>query len=126
MSLYARIDNGKIEEFFETDGDISTMFPEDFVWIDVTKTKPAPVYGWVFDGNKFTEPAVDYVSQAEQEKNQKLSVAESTISLWQTKLLLGRISDTEKDSLNKWLDYIEAIMSINTSKAPKIEWPDSP
>ena len=46
MKKYARIYNGCIVEFFETDGDITTMFHPDFVWVDVTDTTPVPAEGW--------------------------------------------------------------------------------
>lgn len=46
MKKYARIYEGRIFEFFETDGDITTMFHIDFVWVDVTDAIPAPAEDW--------------------------------------------------------------------------------
>lgn len=46
MKKYARIYNGAVFEFFETDGDITQMFHPDFIWVDVTNTVPAPEEGW--------------------------------------------------------------------------------
>lgn len=64
--------------------------------------------------------------QAEQRKTRLLEMAQDTISIWQTKLLLGRISDADKASLNAWLDYIDALTAIDTSLAPDINWPVKP
>jgi len=35
MQKYARIYDGHVVEFFETDGDISTMFHPDLIWVNV-------------------------------------------------------------------------------------------
>nr|WP_105666111.1 tail fiber assembly protein [Cronobacter dublinensis] len=43
-----------------------------------------------------------------------------------SKLLLGRISDSEKARLNSWLDYIDALQAIDISVAPNITWPYVP
>lgn len=64
--------------------------------------------------------------QAEQRKTSLLEMAHDTISIWQTKLLLGRISDADKASLNAWLDYIDALTAIDTSLTPDINWPVKP
>lgn len=34
MSKYARIDNGTVTEFIDTENDITTMFHPDMVWVD--------------------------------------------------------------------------------------------
>lgn len=36
MTLYARIDTGKVAELFETDGDMVSMFHPAMVWVEVT------------------------------------------------------------------------------------------
>lgn len=46
MKKYARIYSGVIVELLETDGDISTMFHPDWVWVEVTDTVPAPAERW--------------------------------------------------------------------------------
>lgn len=126
MSMYARIEGSLVAELFETDGDITKMFPPNFEWVDVTGISPQPQYSWIYDGKKFSAPIVDYQAIAEQERGSLLGIAQNAISIWQTKLLLGRISSSEKASLNLWLDYIDAVSAIETSKAPDIEWPVAP
>lgn len=59
MSVYARIENAKVEEVFETDGDITQMFSDALVWVDVTNEIPAPEYGWLYVDGTFTNPYTD-------------------------------------------------------------------
>ncbi|MEX1760377.1 tail fiber assembly protein [Escherichia coli] len=77
-----------------------------------------------------TDTAAQYasaVSVAEQEKQTRLTAAQQSISLLQTKLLLGRkLTDAETTRLNSWLDYIDAVTAINASSAPDINWPKLP
>lgn len=66
------------------------------------------------------------VEAAEQQKAALLLEAQATISLWQTELQLGIISDEDKASLIVWMNYIKAVQAVDTSKAPDITWPTSP
>lgn len=126
MALYARIENDLVAEIFETDGDMKEMFPESFTWVNVTEEKNQPEYGWSYLNGKFTAPVIDYASIAEQERQYRLNVATDAISIWQTKLLLGRLSDSDKVKLNSWLDYIDSLNEIDMETAPEVSWPDIP
>lgn len=126
MALYARIENNKVAEIFETDGNIKEMFPDSFIWVDVTDEKNQPEFGWSYSKDKFTAPVIDFASIAEQERQYRMNVATDTISIWQTKLLLGRLSDSDKVKLNSWLDYIDTLNDVDITKAPDINWPDAP
>jgi len=53
---YARIDNGLVMELFETDGDITQMFPPILIWVEITNLDPQPEQGWSYDGANFTAP----------------------------------------------------------------------
>lgn len=66
------------------------------------------------------------VEAAEQQKAALLLEAQETISLWQTELQLGIISDEDKASLIAWMKYIKTVKAVDTSKAPDIIWPDKP
>lgn len=66
------------------------------------------------------------IAQAEDMKAQLLAQAQSTISLWQTKLLLGIISDEDRAALTGWISYIDALQAIDTGQAPDIAWPEPP
>ena len=78
---------------------------------------------WVTDTE--AQQAAD-VEAAEQQKVALLLEAQATISLWQTELQLGIISDEDKASLITWMKYIKAVQAVDTSKAPDITWPDKP
>ncbi|HCP1227771.1 TPA: tail fiber assembly protein [Escherichia coli] len=78
---------------------------------------------WVTDTE--AQHAAD-VEVAEQQKAALLLEAQATISLWQTELQLGIISDEDKASLIAWMNYIKAVQAVDTSKAPDINWPDKP
>jgi len=61
MKNYVRVSNGAVVETLSTDGDITTMFPPELVWVDVTDIVPPPAQGWLAtqaDGAwAFTAPA---------------------------------------------------------------------
>ena len=66
------------------------------------------------------------VAAAEQQKTNLLNAANSKISLWQTELQLGIISDEDKASLIAWIGYIKAVTATDTSTAPDVIWPELP
>ncbi|MFU9425670.1 tail fiber assembly protein [Klebsiella pneumoniae] len=78
---------------------------------------------WVTDTE--AQHAAD-VEAAEQQKAALLLEAQATISLWQTELQLGIISDDDKASLIIWMNYIKAVQAVDTSKVPDISWPERP
>lgn len=78
---------------------------------------------WVTDSD---EQHAANVAAAEQKKTNLLNAANSKISLWQTELQLGIISDDDKAALIAWIGYIKAVKETDTSNAPDIEWPLPP
>lgn len=78
---------------------------------------------WITDAE--AQHAAD-VKAAEKQKSALLLEARTAISLWQTELQLGSISDYDKASLIEWLAYIKIIQAVDTSKAPSINWPPAP
>ncbi|HAL6343518.1 TPA: tail fiber assembly protein [Escherichia coli] len=112
----------------ETGEEISITAPGDYPE-NTTTLAPATPYDtwngseWVTDTE--AQHAAD-VEAAEQQKTALLSEAQATISLWQTELQLGIISDEDKASLIAWMNYIKAVQAVDTSKAPDITWPDKP
>ncbi|HDV8232637.1 tail fiber assembly protein [Enterobacter cloacae] len=96
---------------------------------DTTTLAPATPYD-KWDGSKWVtdteaQHAAD-VEAAEQQKTALLLEAQATISLWQTELQLGIISDDDKASLISWLSYIKALQTVDTDAASDINWPVSP
>ncbi|ENC1275547.1 tail fiber assembly protein [Escherichia coli] len=94
-----------------------------------TTLKPATPYDtwngseWVTDTE--AQHAAE-VEAAEQQKAALLLEAQATISLWQTELQLGIISDEDKASLIAWMNYIKAVQAVDSSKAPDNTWPTPP
>ncbi|HIC9033649.1 tail fiber assembly protein [Escherichia coli] len=66
------------------------------------------------------------VEAAEQQKSALLVEAQAAISLWQTELQLGILSDKDKASLILWLTYIKELQAVVLDTAPNIEWPMPP
>lgn len=96
---------------------------------NVTTIAPSTPYdrwngsGWVTDANA---QKCGQVAAAQQKKTSLLAEAQSTISLWQTELQLGIISDDDKASLITWMKYIQALNAVDTSTVPDLVWPVKP
>lgn len=65
-------------------------------------------------------------AEAELERKVLLEVANSTILPWQVKIMLGRASEEVESNLNKWLDYMDAVLETETSTTSKTKWPSTP
>lgn len=112
----------------ETGEPESVSLPGDYPEGTTTLAPATPYDKW--DGSKWVtdteaQQAAD-VEVAERQKAALLLEAKATISLWQTELQLGIISDEDKASLIAWMNYIKAVQAVDTSKAPDITWPDKP
>lgn len=112
----------------ETGEEVSITAPGDYPEKTTTLAPSTPYDTW--NGSEWVtdtkaQHAAD-VEAAEQQKTALLSEAQATISLWQTELQLGIISDEDKASLIAWMNYIKAVQAMDTSKAPDITWPDKP
>lgn len=96
---------------------------------NVTTLVPATPYdvwngsAWVTDESA---QKTALIAEAEQSKTQRLKEAKESISVWQTELQLGIISEDDKASLVKWLEYIKRVQAVDTTSAPDISWPEQP
>lgn len=61
----------------------------------------------------------------EGQRQYLMTQAQNTISVWQTELQLGIISDDDKKTLTEWVVYIQKSRTVDTSVAV-VEWPESP
>lgn len=68
------------------------------------------------------------IAAAEAEKQYRIDQANEYINSkqWPGKAALGRLADDEKAQYNEWLDYLDALESVDISSAPDINWPESP
>lgn len=112
----------------ETGEPVIVTLPGDYP-VGITTLAPATPYDtwngseWVTDTE--AQHATD-VEAAEQQKAALLFEAQATISLWQTELQLGIISDNDKASLMLWLTYIKELQAVVADAAPNIKWPTPP
>jgi len=129
---YAVIDNTeKISNIVLWDGESDWQPQEGF-------TAVACSPGECFIGGSYLEgaffppepesvPIEQLIEQAEQRRATLLSNAQISISVWQTKLLMGRkLTEDESAKLNEWMDYIDLVSGIDPSTAPDISWPVAP
>lgn len=112
----------------ETGKEVIVSLPGDYPENTTTLAPATPYDTW--NGSEWVtdieaQHAAD-VEAAEQQKTALLVEAQTTISLWQTELQLGVISDEDKASLITWVNYIKAVQAVDTSKAPDITWPEKP
>ncbi|HEB0914090.1 TPA: tail fiber assembly protein [Enterobacter cloacae] len=127
MSTYALIKDEQVVNTVVWDGEGDIFEGYETVKIDGLGVG----IGWTYDGKKFTAPPVpeptheELVQQAEIQKQALINNANNYIdsNQWPSKLALGRLKDDEKASFNKWLDYLDALESVDPSKAPEIVWP---
>lgn len=112
----------------ETGKPVTVSYLGEYPEGTTTKAPSTPYDKW--DGGKWVtdkdaQHAAD-VAAAEQHKVNLLNAAKSQISLWQTELQLGIISDDDKAALISWIGYIKAVQAVDTSTAPEITWPEQP
>lgn len=125
---YVADHRGEIVYSTETGEAVPITAPGDYPE-NTTTLEPATPYDtwngseWVTDTE--AQHTVE-VAAAEQQKAALLLEAQATISLWQTELQLGIISDEDKASLIAWMNYIKAVQAVDTSAAPDINWPEKP
>ncbi|EEQ8762644.1 tail fiber assembly protein [Escherichia coli] len=128
MSNFALVRNGVVENvvLWDGEGDIFS----DYEVINVDDISAG--VGWLYNNGAFIAPPApeipheEHVYQAESRKSSLLNEAYSTISIWQTELLLGTITEESRMLLIEWLEYIKALKDVDTSTAPNIIWPESP
>lgn len=65
---------------------------------------------WI-DDEPYVETEEDKIYAYNQMKIQLIDEAKSTISVWQSELLLDMISDEDKEDLTKWVKYIKAVQN---------------
>ncbi|MEI9579428.1 tail fiber assembly protein [Enterobacter asburiae] len=90
--------------------------------------------GWSYDAEKFTSPPEpaktkeQLIQEANLEKEGRINSANDYMNSnqWPGKAAIGRLKGDELTQYNLWLDYLDALMAVDTSSAPNIEWPTPP
>ncbi|MTZ83161.1 tail fiber assembly protein [Citrobacter sp. JL978] len=68
----------------------------------------------------------ELIAEADAEKASRIAEANNVTQMWQTQLMLGIITPEDKTSLTEWMQYVQVVQELDTSKAPDINWPDKP
>ncbi|MRT01868.1 tail fiber assembly protein [Ewingella americana] len=138
MYYYSPKNNAFYPKEFEEDYLQAGSFPDDVVEVGDEvflefSSNPAP--GRVRIAGKDGKPAwadapkptkEQLITFSESVKASKISGAKQTISIWQSELLLGEISDEDKGKLTEWISYIKDLQKVDTSNPSKIIWPTEP
>lgn len=93
--------------------------------------------GYSFKDGVFSAPAITEEEQAALDeqavaanmnrKDSLISEVNSTIAVWQTKLLVGRkLTAAETKSLNQWLDYYDLLVAVDANTKDTVSWPSKP
>lgn len=143
---YALIENNYVTNIIEWDGE-GDIFSDksplqnndanigDVVIDGVLYVKPRNGFDYIFNEKtkqwNITKEGQELkdkieISMVTQKKIDLLSSAKNVISIWQSKLLLGIITDDDKSKLLEWLTYIDELQAINAPVGSDIEWPQPP
>lgn len=68
----------------------------------------------------------DYQEEAEAQRAQLLTEANTVTADWRTEFALGMLSEDDEARLKEWMLYIKAVKVIDVSGAPDIDWPVKP
>lgn len=134
MRNYARIDSGIIVEFFETDGDITTMFNPELIWVDVTDVSPQPQANWtaVLEGDvwQFAAPAATPMTaeQARQQRNALLSATDWVVSRHRDQDAAGGSKSLTDAQYLQVLTYRQQLRDVpqHSGFPASIMWPSAP
>lgn len=70
----------------------------------------------------------ELIGQAERQKQILIDQANAFMNArqWPGKAVLGRLKGDDLTQYNNWLDYLDALESVEVTHAPEIIWPDTP
>ena len=117
ISLIAGMNDGGRRVYIGTDGELT-----------LSDSKPSQWHTWDSETNEWVISTDAQIKLADDEKSRLTQGANDYINSkqWPGKAAMGRLKDTEKALYNLWLDYLDALEAVDTSKAPDITWPTPP
>ena len=96
---------------------------------DTTPLKPATTWD-KWDGTKWVKDAEAEreakIIAVEKERSTRIAEANSVSAAWQAQLLLGIITEDDKERLTAWMAYVQKIQRIDGLSTPYVTWPDRP
>lgn len=79
---------------------------------------------WVTDAEAQRTAAI---TQAENERQRLLKRADAVMLDWRTELMLGEISDANREKLSAWLAYKNEVKAVDVTSDPEhVNWPVPP
>lgn len=100
-TLYARIENNKVEEIFETDRNIADVFHPSITWVDINSIVPTPQCDWDAVDNagvwSFTAPSGPTKKELWSDYQ---TLAKDTLS--KTAVTVERIAEAVSLGLTTW------------------------
>jgi hypothetical protein len=117
LSLISGMNDGERRVYIGTDGELT-----------LSDSKPSQWHTWDSETNEWVISTDAQIKLADDEKSRLTQGANDYINSkqWPGKAAMGRLKDTEKALYNLWLDYLDALEAVDTSKAPDITWPTPP
>ena len=117
ISLINGMNDGERRVYFGTTGELTLSY-----------SKPSQWHTWNSDTNEWFISTDAQIKLSDDEKSRLIHEGNDYINSkqWPGKAAMGRLKDTEKAQYNAWLDYLDALEAVDTSKAPDITWPEIP
>ena len=117
LSLISGMNDGERRVYIGTTGELT-----------LSDSKPSQWHTWDSETNEWVISTDAQIKLADDEKSRLTQGANDYINSkqWPGKAAMGRLKDTEKAQYNLWLDYLDELEAVDTSKAPDIAWPDQP
>ena len=117
LSLIGGMNDGERRVYIGKNGELT-----------LSDSKPSQWHTWDSDTNEWVISTDAQIKLADNEKSRLIQDANDYINSkqWPGKAAMGRLKDTEKALYNLWLDYLDALEAVDTSKAPDITWPTPP
>ncbi|ECJ4667803.1 tail fiber assembly protein, partial [Salmonella enterica subsp. diarizonae] len=69
----------------------------------------------------------ELIQVAENERQRLLTHADKVMLDWRTELMLGEISDANRDKLSAWMAYKSEVKTVDVTTTPdNVNWPVPP
>jgi hypothetical protein len=131
--LYARIEDGRVIELFETDGNIAEMFHPSLVWVEVPHGFEV-AQGWVYLEGEFSAPLPVMPTESElrtaalTERNLLLAAANDATAGMADAYIAGLLNEAEIERFKLFAAYKLALNKIDQQSGfpSAVIWPELP
>lgn len=131
--MYARIEDGRVIELFETDGDIAEMFHPSLVWIGVPEGLEV-AQCWEYREGEFSAPSPVVPSDGElktaalAQRNLLLASANDATAGMADAYIAGLLDEADTAIFKAFAAYKLALNKIDQQHGypGSIVWPESP